>query len=163
MRRRVRCAARANKLRIGRDRPNSPTGLVGLRGRLAMKYGMGSLEYAENHIGFFSAAPRRGNKQQQGRLRGPRGRAALAPAVAKALEPLERRRLLTAVVQTDQADYAPGSTAHVTAFNDASAGVDFAVGETVQFQVLRSTGANVPPGHEPWRVTDGYTGAAYLD
>src|SRR3954464_5425462 len=97
-------------------------------------------------------------------VQGRRGcRAKLASAVARAVESLERRQLLTAVVQTDKDDYAPGSTAHITAFNSTDPGTEFQIGETVQFQVLRSVGANVPPGHEPWRVRDGYAGDAYFD
>jgi protocatechuate 3,4-dioxygenase beta subunit len=56
---------------------------------------------------------------------------------------------MTAHVVTDQADYAPGATAHILAS-------DFAIGETVQFQVLHIDGTpNTGHGHEPWEVTDG--------
>src|SRR3954452_6328270 len=98
---------------------------------------------------------RPGGCAEQG-SRGRRGRRdRLANAVARAGELLERRQLLTALVPTDQDDYAPGSTAHITAFNSSGPGADFQIGQTAQFQVLRISGANVPPGHEPWRVTDG--------
>src|SRR5262245_10782430 len=68
------------------------------------------------------------------------------------LEALEERQVLSATVQTDLPDYAPGATAHILAS-------DFAVGETVQFQVLHTDGVpNTGGGHEPWQVTDGVMG-----
>ena len=68
------------------------------------------------------------------------------------LESLEDRWLLAANVVTDQLDYAPGDTAQVFAS-------DFAIGETVRFQVLHTDGVpNTGGGHEPWLVTDGVMG-----
>ncbi|MCI0335655.1 MAG: LEPR-XLL domain-containing protein, partial [Planctomycetes bacterium] len=65
------------------------------------------------------------------------------------LESLEDRLLLSANVATDQADYAPGATAHIFAS-------DFAIGEAVQFQVLHNDGTpNTGNGHLPWTVVDG--------
>ncbi|WP_036997873.1 DUF5801 repeats-in-toxin domain-containing protein, partial [Metapseudomonas resinovorans] len=72
-------------------------------------------------------------------------------------------------VSTDLDDYAPGSTATITADG-------FALGSTVQFQVQHAVGAgadgewgtpddlidtNTGDGHDPWYVTDG--GAGDLD
>src|SRR5439155_10325691 len=99
----------------------------------------------------FSSLRNRRSQTITGRAQSRR-RAKLSSAVAKALEPLERRQMLTAIVQTDQGDYAPGSTAQITTSNNTDPGIDFQSGEMVQFQVLRTAGANVPPGHEPWRV-----------
>ena len=60
--------------------------------------------------------------------------------------------MLSATVVTDLPDYAPGATAHILAS-------EFAVGETVQFQVLHTDGVpNTGGGHEPWLVTDGVMG-----
>jgi hypothetical protein len=68
------------------------------------------------------------------------------------LESLEDRWLLAANVVTDQLDYAPGETAQIVAS-------DFAVGETVRFQVLHTDDTpNTGGGHEPWLVTDGVMG-----
>ncbi len=68
------------------------------------------------------------------------------------LETLEERRVLAATVTTDLPDYAPGETAHILAS-------EFAVGETVAFQVLHTDGVpNTGGGHEPWQVTDGVMG-----
>jgi hypothetical protein len=68
------------------------------------------------------------------------------------LEPLESRLLMAADVITDQVDYAPGQTAHIVAS-------DFAIGETVRFQVLHIDGTpNTGHGHLPWDVTDGIRG-----
>src|SRR3972149_10751194 len=65
------------------------------------------------------------------------------------LETLEERRMLAATVTTDLPDYAPGATAHILAS-------DFAVGESVQFQVLHNDGTlNTGNGHLPWTVIDG--------
>ncbi|HEY9619684.1 MAG TPA: hypothetical protein V6C78_04905 [Crinalium sp.] len=72
------------------------------------------------------------------------------------------------LVQTDLLDYAPGSTATITASR-------FAVGETVEFQVIHLdpgldqqygtaddvSGDNSGQGHLPWSITDG--GAGDLD
>ena len=64
-------------------------------------------------------------------------------------------RLLLASVWTGLADYAPGATAQVS-------GSGFALGETVELQVLHIDGTpNTGGGHEPWQVTDG--GAGDLD
>ena len=74
-------------------------------------------------------------------------------------EPLESRTLLSAVVLTDQIDYAPGSTAMITATTDGSADHNFQMGETIQFQVSRTDGiADHAPGNLPWIVTDGSSG-----
>ena len=55
--------------------------------------------------------------------------------------------LLAATVTTDQADYAPGSTAIIT-------GAGFQAGETVELQVLRiDINENSGPEHNPWQVT----------
>jgi hypothetical protein len=68
------------------------------------------------------------------------------------LESLENRLLMAANVVTDQADYFPGETANIIAS-------EFAVGETVRFQVLHIDGTpNTGHGHEPWEVTDGVVG-----
>ena len=50
-------------------------------------------------------------------------------------------------VVTDQADYAPGSTAHIR-------GQEFQAGETVSLQVLHADGTPATGAdHEPWSVT----------
>jgi hypothetical protein len=68
------------------------------------------------------------------------------------LEVLEERWMLAATVTTDLPDYAPGATAQILAS-------EFAVGETVEFQVLHTDGVpNTGGGHEPWQVTDGVMG-----
>ena len=60
-----------------------------------------------------------------------------------------RDAFVQATVATDQPDYAPGSTALITASN-------FAVGETVEFQVVRTDGVQAyPPGNQPWEVVHG--------
>ena len=54
-----------------------------------------------------------------------------------------------ATVTTDQADYSPGATAHIT-------GAGFLAGETVELQVLHTTTPNddaTSPAHQPWQVT----------
>src|SRR5262245_8805015 len=72
------------------------------------------------------------------------------------VERLEDRLAPAAVVHTDQDDYAPGSTAIITATSDGGADHNFQMGETVQFHVTRTDGVeDFPPGNEPWRVTDG--------
>src|SRR5438128_7160795 len=54
-----------------------------------------------------------------------------------------------ATVMTDKADYAPGTTAYITAGG-------FQAGETVSFQVLHADGTpSTGLDHEPWYVTDG--------
>src|SRR5688500_15497515 len=84
---------------------------------------------------------------------------AVRRAVSQTLETLERRNLFTAVVTTDLQDYAPGSTAYITASNDASEGKNFQTGETVQFRTLRINPFDgteeTLPGSTPWRVADG--------
>ena len=81
------------------------------------------------------------------------------------LESLETRAMLAADVSTNQFDYPPGSTAIITTFSDGGVDHNFEVGETVQFQVVRTDGiADAAPGNLPWRVTDGAAGfAAYVN
>ena len=69
---------------------------------------------------------------------------------ANQFEQLETRALLSSVT-TDFADYAPGSTAQITAS-------DFAIGETIQFQVSHLPDLDGGGGHDPWQVTDGGEG-----
>ena len=78
---------------------------------------------------------------------------------------LEPRMLLAADIATDRFDYAPGSTALFTTFSDGGPDHNFQVGETIQFQVVRTDGlADSAPGNLPWQVTDGLGGfAAYVD
>jgi autotransporter-associated beta strand protein len=78
---------------------------------------------------------------------------------------LEPRMLLAADIATDQFDYAPGSTALITTFSDGGPDRNFLVGETIQFQVVRTDGiADNAPGNLPWKVTDGLGGFdAYVD
>jgi hypothetical protein len=76
--------------------------------------------------------------------------------VSALVELLEARTLLSAIVTTDQQDYAPGSTANITATSDGGPTNNFLPGETVQFHVTRTDGVqDFPPGNEPWSVTDG--------
>src|SRR5262249_57881138 len=64
-------------------------------------------------------------------------------------------RLVPASVVTDLPDYAPGSTALITASG-------YRVGETLQFQVLHTEGDPYSSAnHDPWFVRDG--GAGDLD
>jgi hypothetical protein len=83
----------------------------------------------------------------------------LRTRVYSVMEMLEARQLLTAMVSTDQLDYAPGSTANITANNDPNPGLDFQTGETVQFRAMRINPIDgteeTLPGSEPWRVADG--------
>src|ERR1051325_908454 len=89
----------------------------------------------------------------------PRSRRRLGRAVQTWFEQMEGRQMLSAVVVTDQLDYAPGSTALITTSNDLSAGNNFQQGETVEFQVTRTDGIqDFPNGNLPWRVTDGGEG-----
>src|SRR5579864_9174746 len=75
------------------------------------------------------------------------------------VEMLEARQMLSALVTTDPQDYAPGSTAYITAASDANPGTNFQVGETVQFRVTRTDGVpDFPPANQPWDVTDGVGG-----
>ena len=87
------------------------------------------------------------------------GREAGREATGKAFETLEVRQLMSAVVTTDQSDYAPGSTAQITASSDDSPGTNFVAGETVNFRVLRidplDGSEETLPGSQPWRVEDG--------
>ena len=72
-----------------------------------------------------------------------------------AFEQLEDRLLPSAAVFTNKLDYAPGSTALITA-------TGFQPGETIELQVLHIDGkSNAGPQHAPWFVTDG--GAGDLD
>ena len=73
------------------------------------------------------------------------------------LERLETRELLSAIVTTDQPDYAPRSTALITATSDGGRDHNFQVGETVQFHIDRTDGGTVqaPPAIQTWDVTDG--------
>lgn len=67
--------------------------------------------------------------------------------------------LLSAMVTTDQTDYAPGSTAVFTATSDGGLENNFQMGEAVQFQVVRTDGfPDYAPGNAPWIVTDGQGG-----
>ena len=82
------------------------------------------------------------------------------------VELLEPRTLLSAIVTTDKSDYAPGSTAYITATNNSNPGTDFQPGETVQFHIDRTDGIPVedPPAIQTWDVTDGLGGfAPYQD
>ena len=78
---------------------------------------------------------------------------------------LEPRMLLAADIATDRFDYGPGSTALITTFSDGGPDRNFLVGETIQFQVVRTDGiADNAPGNLPWKVTDGLGGfEAYVD
>ncbi|WZP00326.1 hypothetical protein EP7_001959 [Isosphaeraceae bacterium EP7] len=68
---------------------------------------------------------------------------------------------MTARVVTDLPDYAPGSTAQITAWNDEAEGSNFNIGETLKFQVTRTDGIeDFPSGNLPWFATDGGTGDA---
>ncbi len=67
-------------------------------------------------------------------------------------EPLEDRSLLAAIT-TDQPDYAPGSTALITASG-------FQVGESVQINITSDTPG---PGQGAWTVTDGITDGSSAD
>src|SRR5262249_19237359 len=79
-------------------------------------------------------------------------------------EQLEARQLLAAAVVTDKPDYAPGSTAHITASNDGNPGANFQAGETIEFKVIRTDGVqDYPPGNQPWDVTAGADGSVTTD
>src|SRR5262249_35248404 len=107
-------------------------------------------------------ARRRGNARlRKGELRRrPRVRATTQ------VELLETRQLLSATVTTDQQDYAPGSTAVITASNDGGPDNNFLlgpngeIGETVHFHIDRTDGGTVqaPPAVQDWYVTDGVSG-----
>ena len=91
--------------------------------------------------------------------RGVAGRRRGALGASGAIESLESRLALAASVTTDLQDYAPGQTALISAFNDSASGVNFAVGETVRFQVTRTDGIiDFPGGNLPWVVVDGVGG-----
>src|SRR5262245_53643681 len=64
---------------------------------------------------------------------------------------------LRRTVTTDQPDYAPGSTAIITATTDCGPDHNFQSGETVQFIIDRTDGIPVeaPPAIQTWDVTDG--------
>ena len=80
-------------------------------------------------------------------------------AIPGIVEQIEPRLLLSAVVLTNQHDYAPGDTALITTSNDSTAGQNFSIGETVTLQVTRTDGgADYPQGNQPWSVTDGGVG-----
>ncbi|MDB5911145.1 MAG: hypothetical protein JWP34_5262 [Massilia sp.] len=98
--------------------------------------------------------------------RRPSGAQRHGRAVTFHVETLEGRTLLSAVVTTDQADYAPGSTAIFTATTDGGPTSNFLPGETIQFHVDRTDGVSVssPPAVTDWQVTDGVGGfAPYQD
>src|SRR5258708_32895902 len=57
----------------------------------------------------------------------------------------------TFILTTDQLDYAPNSTATITATN-------VALGDTIEFVVTDVDGTAVSGTNEPWDVTDGGTG-----
>jgi hypothetical protein len=61
------------------------------------------------------------------------------------VERLEDRTLLSATLLSDALDYAPGSTATLTA-------TGFTAGETVEFRITSDVSG---PGQGPWQVTDG--------
>jgi hypothetical protein len=79
------------------------------------------------------------------------GRPARRPnPVRLLLERMEDRTVPAAIVLTDQQDYAPGSTALITATSDGGPDHNFAVGETIQFRVTRTDGyPDFPPGNDP--------------
>ncbi|HSU68236.1 MAG TPA: hypothetical protein VLJ39_15260, partial [Tepidisphaeraceae bacterium] len=82
------------------------------------------------------------------------------------LEQLETRQLLSAVVTTDQPDYAPGSTAVFAATTDGGSTNNFLPGETIEFDVARTDGIAIhsPPAVTKFDVTDGVSGfASYQD
>src|SRR5690242_6406558 len=73
--------------------------------------------------------------------------------------PATQQPATAAIVTTDKADYAPGETAVITTSNTSQEGLQFAQGETVEFQVTRTDGVpDYPMGNEPWLVTDGVGG-----
>src|SRR5579872_5177003 len=68
-------------------------------------------------------------------------------------ELLEDRLLLSAMVATNRSDYAPGSTAIITASG-------FAIGEKVQVQVVNADGTDAgAAAHQAWDVTAGPNGS----
>ena len=76
------------------------------------------------------------------------------------LEQLETRQLLSAIVHTDAADYAPSSVAVFTALNDTSTGQNFQAGETINFHIGRTDGIPIdsPPAVQDWSVVNGTEG-----
>ena len=76
-------------------------------------------------------------------------------------ESLEGRQLLSAVVQPNASDYAPGSVAVFTALNDTNPGPNFQAGETINFHVGRTDGIPIisPPAVTDWNVVDGPDGS----
>src|SRR5262249_53376528 len=107
-------------------------------------------------------------KNHRARLAAKRGGAGRASANSKRprlradfrLEQFEPRVLLSAVVTTNQQDYAPGSTALIKATTDGGPTNNFEPGETVHFYVDRTDGVpvNAPPAIQTWDVTDGVGG-----
>ena len=103
-----------------------------------------------------------------GRTHARRNRRQVCRALAHAklsiavLETLEDRRLLSATVTTNQSDYAPGSTAVITAASDGGPTNNFQAGETIDFHIERSDGIPIsaPPAITDWLVTDGVSGFA---
>ncbi|MFM7844719.1 MAG: beta strand repeat-containing protein, partial [Planctomycetota bacterium] len=74
-------------------------------------------------------------------------------------ESLEDRQLMAAEVFTDKLDYAPNTTAIITTGTDGGFTNNFFVGETIEFQVVRTDGIDsYGPSSEPWQVTDGVGG-----
>ncbi|MBS0266882.1 MAG: hypothetical protein JSS02_33455 [Planctomycetes bacterium] len=76
-------------------------------------------------------------------------------------ESLEERRLLSAIVISDQPDYSPGSMATFTAANDATTTAkDFQPGETIELQVARTDGITAfGDSTLSWDVTAGRDGS----
>lgn len=113
--------------------------------------------------GYYSRNPRRSRKSPRSAFfSGPsRSRPTRTPSPTL-IELLENRQLLTAIVQTNQDDYAPGSTAIITTSNDSGPLPNFAAGETVHFHIDRTDDIPVsaPPAIQDWDVTDGVGGFA---
>lgn len=96
------------------------------------------------------------------RLRRRRRAGLSAQQVDVCCQRLGDRVLLSATVATGQPDYPPGSTAFITASNDANPGTNFLAGETVRFHIERTDGVAImsPPAITDWGVTDGVGGFA---
>jgi hypothetical protein len=108
--------------------------------------------------GYYSRKPRRRRKSLAWLVEASAKRTRMERATAiPIIEALETRELLTAVLFTDQSDYAPGSTAIVTATTDGGATGNWDIGETVHFHIDRTDGGtiNAPPAVQDWEVTDG--------
>src|SRR5436190_6182812 len=82
------------------------------------------------------ARPRKARRVLSRSRSGDLHRARTRVAVAVVL--LETRQLLSAIVTTDKQDYAPASTAFITATSDGGPGHNFQAGETVQFDITRT-------------------------